>query len=212
MFIQKKLFIKIVLLITGKPHSCHLTRSRLDELLTPLYMRMMNYVRWLTRPYYGIPPRIAAVVLTGAGTSTPKIRQILANEFPQSEIDLSLNAREAAAYGAALLATKLIAGGNRLIRSIEVNDVASYSITIDCPIGSTESNNFEPDSSVPSDWYFLYSYASIRFDMIYKYKFSSHILQREEDSTSTRPIKCDTSARAGDQGRRHSIRYEYMHI
>lgn len=74
---------------------------------------------------------INEIVFTGGSSRIPKIKELIKIKYPTININDSINPEEAVAYGAAILASKLIGNENDIINDIYLNDITQFSLGID---------------------------------------------------------------------------------
>ncbi|KAJ0760300.1 putative Heat shock protein 70 family [Helianthus annuus] len=70
------------------------------------------------------------IVLVGGSTRIPKVQQMLGEFFDWKPLCKSINADEAVAYGAAVLAANLSGNGNKAVKDLILLDVTPLSLGI----------------------------------------------------------------------------------
>ncbi|KAA0194727.1 hypothetical protein HAZT_HAZT001574 [Hyalella azteca] len=113
-------------LIKGRDYSCTLTRAKFDMLCSQLFGRTMQILRQFLSENNAEVSSVDDVVLVGGSTRIPKIRSNLAELFGESKIRQTINADEAVATGAAVLAA--IVSGDNSIDNLHIADVIPLSL------------------------------------------------------------------------------------
>ncbi|KAF2300409.1 hypothetical protein GH714_013001 [Hevea brasiliensis] len=103
--------IEIDFLYSGIDFYTTITRGRFEELNRDLFKKCMEPVEKCLRDAKMDKSNVHDVVLVGGSTRIPKVQQLLQDFFNGKELCKSINPDEAVAYGAAVQATILSAGG-----------------------------------------------------------------------------------------------------
>ncbi|GJW78481.1 heat shock cognate 70 kDa protein [Tanacetum coccineum] len=106
--------IEINSLYDGIDFSITFSRENFEELNANLFKECIEHVKNCLRDGKMHKKDIADVVLVGDSTRIPKLQQMLMEFFDGKPVYKSINADEAVAYGAALLATRLSGNGNQI--------------------------------------------------------------------------------------------------
>ena len=83
---------------------------------------------------------IHEIILVGGSTRIPKVKQLVKDYFPDSNINDSINADEAVAYGATLAAEKILYNKDELISNFHLLDIIPLSLGTDI---KNNSDNLE---------------------------------------------------------------------
>jgi heat shock protein 1/8 len=103
-------------------------RQRFEELNQDLFLRCIVPVENIFRDCKMNKKQIHEVILVGGSSRIPKIQQILQQFFDGKQLNKSLNADEAIAYGAAVQGCILNGTGGKNVEDILLLEVTSHSI------------------------------------------------------------------------------------
>ncbi|GKE29581.1 putative heat shock protein 70 family, peptide-binding domain protein [Tanacetum coccineum] len=96
-----------MILYEGIDCSLKITRARFEELNSCLFDKCIGYVEKCLTDENMNKKHVDDVVIVGGSTRIPKLQQMLTEFFNGKPLCKSINADEAVAYGAAVLAAKL---------------------------------------------------------------------------------------------------------
>ncbi|CAF5115317.1 unnamed protein product, partial [Rotaria sp. Silwood1] len=99
--------IEIESLHDGIDFHSTITRTRFEELCDDLFRSIFEPVEKALRDAKMDKSSIHEIILDGGSTRIPKIQKLLQDFFNDKELNKSINADEAVAYGAAILAAIL---------------------------------------------------------------------------------------------------------
>ncbi|KAL7611735.1 hypothetical protein Lser_V15G05168 [Lactuca serriola] len=122
--------IEIDSLFEGIDFSMKFTRAKLEELNDAFFKKCIEHVENCLRDGNMEKKDIDDVVLVGGSTRIPKVQQMLMQFFESKPLCKSINADEAVAYGAAVLAANLHGNGNESVQSLILVDVTPLSLGI----------------------------------------------------------------------------------
>ncbi|VDK25632.1 unnamed protein product [Taenia asiatica] len=122
--------VVIEALFDGIDFSEKLSRTRFEQLCSDLFNRTLKPVkRALSDANLG-EADVQEIVLVGGSTRIPKVQKLLEELFGKRKLNRSINADEAVAYGAALLAAKLTGVGSEAMNSLVLLEVTPLSLGV----------------------------------------------------------------------------------
>ncbi|KAI3807844.1 hypothetical protein L1987_23779 [Smallanthus sonchifolius] len=122
--------IDIDCLYDGTDFSMKVTRAKFEELNSVFFKKCIEHVENCLRDGNMHKNNVDDVVLVGGSTRIPKVQQMLGEFFDQKSLCKSINADEAVAYGAAVLAANLSGNGNKAVKDMILLDVTPLSLGI----------------------------------------------------------------------------------
>ncbi|KAL8237192.1 hypothetical protein R6Q59_018273 [Mikania micrantha] len=120
--------IEIDSLHEGVDFSMRFTRAKFEELNSHFFLKCMEHVESCLRDGNVHKNNIDDIVLVGGSTRIPKVQSMLKEFFDWKPLCKSINADEAVAYGAAVLAAKLSGNGNKAVKDLVLLDVTPLSL------------------------------------------------------------------------------------
>ncbi|XP_071695834.1 heat shock cognate 70 kDa protein-like [Rutidosis leptorrhynchoides] len=114
----------------GVDFSMKITRAKFEELNAHLFVKCLEHVEKCLRDGDVHKNDVDDVVIVGGSTRIPKIQQMLIEFFDGKPLCKSINADEAVAYGAAVLAAKLSDTGNNKMKELIMLDVTPLSLGV----------------------------------------------------------------------------------
>ncbi|KAJ0437617.1 putative Heat shock protein 70 family [Helianthus annuus] len=123
--------IEIDSLYDGIDFSIKFTRARFEELNAGFFTKCIEHVEKCLRDGDMQKQDIDDIVLVGGSTRIPKIQLMLRELFDWKQLCKSINADEAVAHGAAVLAAKLSDNGNKTVKDLILLDVTPLSLGIE---------------------------------------------------------------------------------
>ena len=109
--------------------SLEITRDLFEEICGHLFDKCISPIYDLLNDINLSPELIDHIVLIGGSTRIPRIRKMIKNLFFQ-EPNTNINPDEAVAYGAAILAAKLLGIENKNINNILIKDITPFTLGI----------------------------------------------------------------------------------
>lgn len=106
------------------------TRAKFEELNAAFFKMCIKHVENCLRNGNMHTKDVDDVVIVGGSTRIPKVQQMLMEFFDSKPLCKSINADEAVAYGAAVMAAKLGGNGNESVRGLILEDVTPLSLGI----------------------------------------------------------------------------------
>ncbi|KAD3067680.1 hypothetical protein E3N88_35560 [Mikania micrantha] len=128
--------IEIDSLYEGVDFSTRFTRAKFEELNSHFFLKCMEHVESCLRDGNVHKNNIDDIVLVGGSTRIPKVQYMLKELFDWKPLCKSINADEAVAYGAAVLAAKLSGNGNKTVTDLILLDVTPLSLGINIDEGT----------------------------------------------------------------------------
>ncbi|GJX84672.1 heat shock cognate 70 kDa protein [Tanacetum coccineum] len=122
--------IEVDSLYEGIDFSMKFSRAKFEELNSCLFDKCIEHVKSCLRDANMQKNDVDDVVIVGGSTRIPKVQQMLMEFFDGKPLSKSINADEAVAYGAAVLAANLGGKGNEVVRDLILLDVTPLSIGI----------------------------------------------------------------------------------
>ena len=105
-----------------------ITRARFENLCNDLFAKLLNHVEKVLNDAQINKSNIKEVVLVGGSTKIPRVKEIISNYFENSKINCEINPDEAVAYGAGILAAKLMHQGGDTINDLVLMDITPLSL------------------------------------------------------------------------------------
>ncbi|CAF1359024.1 unnamed protein product [Rotaria sp. Silwood1] len=112
-----------------------ITRTQFEEICDDLFRSTLEPVEKALRDAKMDKSSIDEIVLVGGSTRIPKIQKLLQDLFNDKELNKSINADEAAAYGAAILAAIFAGDKSDAVKDMLLLDVVPFTLGIETPGG-----------------------------------------------------------------------------
>ncbi|VDL98204.1 unnamed protein product [Schistocephalus solidus] len=112
-----------------------ITRSKFEEICDDLFRATITPVVQAVKDANLLYSDVHEIVMAGGSTRIPKIQTTVRELFNNKELNKSLNAEEAAAYGAAVYAAVLQGDKSETLQDLELLDVTPYSIGVETSSG-----------------------------------------------------------------------------
>ncbi|KAJ0807745.1 putative Heat shock protein 70 family [Helianthus annuus] len=122
--------IEIDSLYDGADFAMKFHRAKFEELNSGFFKKCMEHVEKCLKDGNIHKNNIDDIVVVGGSTRIPKLREMLSELFDGRPLCKSINADEAVAYGAAVLAANLSGNGNKIMKEIILYDVTPLSLGI----------------------------------------------------------------------------------
>ncbi|XP_076882207.1 heat shock cognate 70 kDa protein-like [Bidens hawaiensis] len=122
--------IDIDCLYDGTDFSMKVTRAKFEALNASFFEKCVGHVENCLRDGNMHKNNVDDIVLVGGSTRIPKVQQMLGEFFDWKTLCKSINADEAVAYGAAVLAANLSGNGNKAVKDLILLDVTPLSLGI----------------------------------------------------------------------------------
>ncbi|PAV70673.1 hypothetical protein WR25_25288 isoform C [Diploscapter pachys] len=123
--------IEIDSLFEGIDFYTNITRVQFEELCADLFSSTMDLVKKALRDAKMDKSQIHEIVLVGSSSRIPKVQELLSDLFSGKELNKSINADEAAAYGAAVQAAIMSGDRSEVVQDLLLLDVAPLSLGIE---------------------------------------------------------------------------------
>ncbi|KAJ9542378.1 hypothetical protein OSB04_028884 [Centaurea solstitialis] len=123
--------IEIDSLYEGIDFSMKVTRAKFEELNSGFFKKCIEHVENCLRDGNMHKNNVDDVVMVGGSTRIPKVQQLLTEFFDCKPLCKSINADEAVAHGAALLAAKLSGNGNEIVKDLGESKKIKENIFLD---------------------------------------------------------------------------------
>ncbi|XP_076943621.1 heat shock cognate 70 kDa protein-like [Bidens hawaiensis] len=122
--------IEIDCLYEGIDFSSKFSRAKFEEINAGFFNMFIKHVENCLRDGNMDKKDVDEVVIVGGSTRIPKLQQMLIEFFDGKPLCKSINADEAVAYGAAVLAANLSGYGNKMVQYLVLLDVTPLSLGI----------------------------------------------------------------------------------
>ncbi|XP_021977544.1 heat shock cognate 70 kDa protein [Helianthus annuus] len=122
--------IDIDCLYDGTDFSMKITRAKFEDLNAGFFKKCIEHVENCLKDGNMHKYNMDDIVLVGGSTRIPKVQQMLGEFFGSKALCKSINADEAVAYGAAVLAANLSGNGNKAVKDLILLDVTPLSLGI----------------------------------------------------------------------------------
>ncbi|XP_071699253.1 heat shock cognate 70 kDa protein-like [Rutidosis leptorrhynchoides] len=122
--------IEIDALYKGIDFSTKFTRAKFEELNAGFFNTCIKQVEKCLTDGNVQKNDVDDIVLVGGSTRIPKVQHMLRELFDWKQLCKSINADEAVAYGAAVLAANLTDNGNKTVKDIILLDVTPLSLGV----------------------------------------------------------------------------------
>ncbi|MFS7961716.1 putative Heat shock protein 70 family [Helianthus anomalus] len=123
--------IDIDCLCDGTDFSMKITRAKFEDLNAGFFKKCIEHVENCLKDGNMHKNNVDDIVLVGGSTRIPKVQQMLGEFFDSKTLCKSINADEAVAYGAAVLAANLSGNGNKAVKDLILLDVTPLSLGIE---------------------------------------------------------------------------------
>ncbi|KAM0062522.1 putative Heat shock protein 70 family [Helianthus debilis subsp. tardiflorus] len=120
--------IEIDCFYDGIDFSMKVTRAKFEELNVSFFKKCIHHVENCLRDGNVHKHNVDDIVLVGGSTRIPKVQQMLGEFFDSKPLCKTINADEAVAYGAAVLAANLSGKGNKAVKDMTLLDVTPLSL------------------------------------------------------------------------------------
>lgn len=141
--------IEIDALFEGTDFYTKITRARFEELCGDLFRATLDPVEKALRDAKMDKRKIQEIVLVGGSTRIPKIQKLLMEFMNGKELNKSVNADEAVAYGAAVQAAILSGDRSKEIKDLVLVDITPLSLGIETA-GGVMTNLIERNTKIPT--------------------------------------------------------------
>nr|CDS24978.1 heat shock protein 70b [Echinococcus granulosus] len=128
--------VDVVSLFEDMDFCMELTRDQLEQLCSDLFSRTMDVVNSALSAAMMRQDDIDEILLVGGSTRIPKVQTMLQKYFNGRELNRTVNADEAVAYGATLLAAKLTDALPKSMQHLRLLEVAPLSLCLGFPDGT----------------------------------------------------------------------------
>nr|XP_043632974.1 heat shock cognate 70 kDa protein-like [Erigeron canadensis] len=122
--------IEIDCLYEGTDFTTKFSRAKFEELNAGFFSMCIKHVENCLRDGKVRKKDVDDVVIVGGSTRIPKVQKMLTEFFNGKPLCRSINADEAVAYGAAVLAANLSGNGNVKVQDLVLSDVTPHSLGI----------------------------------------------------------------------------------
>ncbi|VDM34543.1 unnamed protein product [Hydatigera taeniaeformis] len=142
--------VEVESLFQGIDFKATISRVKFEELCSDLFSRTLNLVELALKDANIEKADVQKVLMVGGSSRIPKIHQLLQNFFDKSSIlNESINADEAVAYGATLLAAKLTNEGTKEVEDLMLLEVTPLSLGVET-VGDVMSTVIERNTPIPT--------------------------------------------------------------
>ncbi|GKB51920.1 heat shock cognate 70 kDa protein, partial [Tanacetum coccineum] len=126
--------IEIESFYEGNDFSMKFSRAKFEELNDGFFTKCIEHVKNCLKDGNMHKNNVDDVVLVGGSTRIPKVQQMLMEFFDGKTLCKNINADEAVAYGAAVLAANLSGTGNKKVKDLILLDVTPLSLGIEVSV------------------------------------------------------------------------------
>ncbi|KAL7611736.1 hypothetical protein Lser_V15G05169 [Lactuca serriola] len=126
------------------------TRAKFEELNAAFFKMCIKHVENCLKDGNVHKKDVDDVVIVGGSTRIPKVQQMLMEFFDSKPLCKSINADEAIAYGAAVLAANLGGNGNESVRGLILQDVTPLSLGISINLDNVMSVVIPKNTPIPT--------------------------------------------------------------
>ena len=114
------------------------TKVKFEEICNDLFSKLIHPLDKVLDDAHKGPTDVNEIVLVGGSTRMPQIKEIIHNYFINIQLNINdyINPDETVAYGAAILAAKLMRQGTDILNDIIILDIIPFSIGIGIHNGS----------------------------------------------------------------------------
>ncbi|KAI3745945.1 hypothetical protein L6452_08357 [Arctium lappa] len=142
--------IEIDSLYEGIDFSMKFTRAKFEELNYGFFKKCIEHVENCLRDGKMHKKNVDDIVMVGGSTRIPKVQQMITEFFELKPLCKSINADEAVAHGAALLAANLSGYGNKIVQDLVLLDVTPLSLGIGVGIADDVSVVIPRNTPIPA--------------------------------------------------------------
>ncbi|KAJ9542550.1 hypothetical protein OSB04_029056 [Centaurea solstitialis] len=142
--------IEIDSLFEGIDLSMKFSRAKFEELNAGFFKKCIEHVENSLKDGNMQKYEVDDVVIVGGSTRIPKVQQMLTEFFDRKLLCKSINADEAVALGAALLAAKLSGDGNEIVKDLVLLDVTPLSLGIEVGVDECMSVVIPRNTPIPT--------------------------------------------------------------
>ncbi|VDK41274.1 unnamed protein product [Taenia asiatica] len=128
--------IGIESLFEGIDCSVTITRSQFENLCSDLFSRTMDAVKLTLSDAKMDKADVHEILLVGGSTRIPRVERMLQDFFSGAKVKRSVNADEAVAYGAALMADNLTGHRSAEMKDLILLEVTPLSLGLECADGT----------------------------------------------------------------------------
>jgi L1 cell adhesion molecule like protein len=140
--------VEVDSLFDSLDYTCQLSRAKFEQLADAIFQRTIAPLDGVLRDAKMSKGDIHEIVLVGGTTRIPRVQELLSNYFNGKQLNKSLNADEAVAYGAAIQAAILTGQGNDKTNQLLLLDVAPLSLGIETA-GGVMTDIIPRNSTIP---------------------------------------------------------------
>ncbi|GJS42280.1 heat shock cognate 70 kDa protein [Tanacetum coccineum] len=126
--------IDIDSLYEGVDFSTKFTRAKFEALNAGFFDKCIECVKKCLADGNMDTNGVDDIVIVGGSTRIPKIQQMLREFFDMKQLSKSINADEAVAYGAAVLAANLSGNGSKTVKDLILLDVTPLSLGVEVTV------------------------------------------------------------------------------